>query len=141
MQESPRRRMSFRSCAPKAAALAALLAAGAWYVSDGRASAEPVSTPPRPLTAGDFEYPALLWDARIEGEVMLRVLVSASGGADSVLVERGSGYAAFDSAATAAARTQRFAPATHDGEPEDQWVLIPVRFDLDAHADPADAAP
>lgn len=90
-------------------------------------------TSARQLTQGDYEYPEALWDAQIEGEVILRVLVSAAGGVDSVRVERSSGYAEFDSVARSGARGLSFAPFTYDGVPGDEWVLLPVSFDMDDH--------
>ncbi len=88
---------------------------------------------PRQLTGGDYEYPEALWDARVEGEVMLRVLVSAAGGVDSVRVERSSGHEAFDSVAVRGTWRARFTPAMRNGAPEDRWMLLPVRFDLGAY--------
>ncbi len=61
---------------------------------------------------------------------MLRVAVTAGGGASRVDLERSSGYAALDEAALAAVKTWRFVPAQRGGEPVDAVVVVPVVFKL-----------
>ncbi len=99
---------------------------------------EPPETPPRQLSASPFQYPEQLWDAGLEGETMLRIRVAASGEVDSVQVQQSSGYAAFDSSATAGARELRFDPARRGEEAVETWVLLPVQFDMKT---PGSAAP
>lgn len=109
-------------------------------------SREPV-TPPRELTTAQvpvgkpgspFQYPEELWDAQVEGETHLRVFVTAEGGADSVRVERTSGFEPFDSAALAGSRALRFEPARRGSEPVGAWFILPVKFDMGAAADSAE---
>ena len=75
-----------------------------------------------------IDYPLSLWDQAIEGEALLRVLVTEGGSVDSVEIFRSSGYSAFDSAAVAGAIDLRFNPATQDGESIEVWVTLPVQF-------------
>jgi protein TonB len=75
-----------------------------------------------------IEYPLHMWDQDMEGETLLRVRVSDVGAVDSFEVLRSSGYAAFDSAATAGARKLRFSPARRDGERIAVWAEVPVYF-------------
>jgi periplasmic protein TonB len=89
---------------------------------------EPV--PPRQLSESPFHYPEELWDAGVEGETVLRLFVNPQGLVDTVQVEQGSGYEAFDTAAVAGARDLRFEPATRGDDSVSVWVLLPVRFDL-----------
>lgn len=89
-------------------------------------------TPPRQLQGSPFHYPEDLWDAGVEGETLLRLFVTTEGGVDTVRIEKTSGYAAFDSAATTGARELRFEPARRGPEPIGSWVLLPVEFDLPA---------
>lgn len=97
------------------------------------ACAEPVpDIPPRQLEASPFHYPEDLWDAEVEGETILRLMVTREGGVDSVRVERSSGYPAFDSAAVSGARDLRFEPARRGDETIPVWVLLPVEFELPA---------
>ena len=75
-----------------------------------------------------IDYPLNLWDQAIEGETLLRVLVTEGGSVDSVEIFKSSGYSAFDSAAVAGAIDLRFNPATQDGESIEVWVTLPVQF-------------
>jgi protein TonB len=87
-------------------------------------------TKPRQLEGSPFHYPEDLWDAGIEGETQLRLFVTRAGSVDSVRVEKGSGYAAFDSAAAMGARDLRFDPARRGTDSIGVWVILPVQFDL-----------
>tara|TARA_Y100000758_G_scaffold134540_1_gene95209 strand:+ start:790 stop:1185 length:396 start_codon:yes stop_codon:yes gene_type:complete len=75
-----------------------------------------------------IDYPLSLWDQAIEGETLLRVLVTEEGSVDSVEIFESSGHHAFDSAAVAGAIDLRFDPATQDGESIGVWVTLPVQF-------------
>lgn len=97
-------------------------------------------SPPRQLSASPFQYPEDLWDAQVEGQTTLRLFISDRGSVDTVRIEKGSGYAAFDSAALAGSRSLRFQPATRGGKPVAAWFLLPVKFEL-SPADSAAAAP
>jgi TonB family protein len=84
---------------------------------------------PKPLYGEvPIEYPLDLWDADVEGETLLRVLVTESGGVDSVEVVEASGYPAFDSAAVRGARQLRYTPARRDGKFISVWAAVPVQF-------------
>jgi protein TonB len=74
------------------------------------------------------EYPIQLWDADVEGEVLLRVRVTETGTVDSVQVLEASGYPAFDSAAVQGARRLRYSPARRDGRRIAVWARVPVQF-------------
>jgi protein TonB len=64
----------------------------------------------------------------LEGVVVLAVLVRSDGSAADVRVRTTSGDQALDAAATHAAGSWRFRPATRDGRPIEAWAIIPVRF-------------
>ena len=84
---------------------------------------------PRPLYGEvPIEYPLHMWDQDMEGETLLRVRVNDVGVVDSVEVLRSSGFAAFDSAATAGAHDLRFTPARRDGDRIAVWAEVPVYF-------------
>lgn len=84
---------------------------------------------PTPLY-GDvpIEYPIELWDQDVEGETLVRVLVTDQGGVDSVEVVESSGHPAFDSAAIEGARQLRFQPARRNGKRIEVWARVPVHF-------------
>tara|TARA_B100000929_G_scaffold289391_1_gene279924 strand:+ start:611 stop:1006 length:396 start_codon:yes stop_codon:yes gene_type:complete len=75
-----------------------------------------------------IDYPLSLWDQAIEGETLLRVLVTEEGSVDSVEIFESSGHPAFDSAAVAGVINLQFDPATQDGESIGVWVTLPVQF-------------
>jgi protein TonB len=76
-------------------------------------------------------YPAEERKNGVEGTVMLRMRVTASGSVGQILVmETIEGHPAFNDAAIDAARQWIFTPATTDGEPVACWVAVPIRFAL-----------
>ncbi len=86
-----------------------------------------------PLMLNDgspFFYPQSAWNQRIQGNVMLRLHVDASGRAvrDSTTVSRTSGVPALDSAALAGSLKLRFRPARRNGSPLGVSLLFPVHF-------------
>ena len=75
-------------------------------------------------------YPPALFRDQIEGTVVLRLFIDSRGRLieDSTRVAEGSGHAALDSAALAAAAAMRFAPAQRDGRPIATPFLQPIHF-------------
>lgn len=97
------------------------------------APAEPISPPqfdaaylhnPAP------EYPLQARRLREQGTVLLRVEVSAAGGALQVSIEHSSGWPILDDAALSAVRRWRFVAARQGRNPLAAWVLVPIEFDL-----------
>jgi TonB family protein len=66
---------------------------------------------------------------KIEGDVRLQVLFSASGEIKVLRVVQGLGYG-LDEAAEAAAQQIKFKPATQDGQPVDQTAVVHIVFAL-----------
>ncbi len=75
-----------------------------------------------------IEYPLQLWDQDMEGETLLRVRVTDTGGVDSVEVMESSGHPDFDAAAVEGAKELRFSPARKDGKRIEVWAEVPVHF-------------
>jgi protein TonB len=75
-------------------------------------------------------YPAEAQRRRLQGQVVLRVEVSAQGFAESVHVQTSSGHPMLDDAAAAAVSAWRFEPATRGGVPVPEPAYVPVRFRL-----------
>lgn len=65
-----------------------------------------------------------------EGEVLLRVHITAGGQVDRITVERSCGHSRLDEAALEAVRDWRFAPARRGQQPVAAWVLVPIQFEL-----------
>lgn len=76
-------------------------------------------------------YPGMSRRTGEQGQVMLRVLVSATGEAASVELEKTSQYERLDQAAIEAVKKWRFVPAKKNNQPFSAYVLVPVRFSLD----------
>ncbi|MBV9109881.1 MAG: TonB family protein [Gemmatimonadetes bacterium] len=76
-------------------------------------------------------YPPLLRDAGVTGQVTLRMRVDASGSVDpqSITVEQ-STHDAFSTAATRVAETMRFIPAKMHDKSVPVWITVPITFQL-----------
>jgi protein TonB len=77
-----------------------------------------------------FAYPRALFDAKMDGDVLLALWIDTSGTPvrDSTAVREHAKIAAFDSAALEGAKALRFSPAMQDGQPVAVQVLLPVQF-------------
>lgn len=83
---------------------------------------------PRRISDVDLKYPRALKEQGIEGNVVVLIRVAADGSVTRVKVIKSSGYPEFDDAATRAATSERFTPATRDGEPVDYSIQYTYRF-------------
>jgi protein TonB len=96
------------------------------------APAEPVP----PKFSADYlknpspDYPLASRRRGEEGKVLLRVLVSAEGGAEQVEIDKSSGFARLDQAAKAAVKNWLFVPARLGNAPVHAWVIVPIVFTL-----------
>lgn len=83
-------------------------------------------------TATPPAYPIQALRAGVQGTVLLKVLVDATGKPVQVLIERSSGSRALDDAARRhVLAAWRFHPAFQGGHAIAAWAVIPVRFNLD----------
>jgi TonB family protein len=88
------------------------------------------------------KYPQAAIDAKAEGQVVLRVLVTATGEAEQVEIEQSSGAAELDQSAIDAVRKWKFNAARKGKAPAPAWVLVPIMFSLDGPPpEAAQAAP
>jgi protein TonB len=100
----------------------------------------PAAAPLEPLTeprgyAGYLsnpapDYPPAAQKRGVEGRVVLKVHVLASGQPDSVAVARSSGHQVLDEAALKAVTQWAFAPARRGQNPVDGWVQVPLTFKI-----------
>ncbi|HEX8778074.1 MAG TPA: energy transducer TonB [Rhodanobacter sp.] len=78
-----------------------------------------------------LQFPAQALRLRMQGTVLLRVLVDENGAPVQVEVEHGSGYAVLDRSAREQVLAHwRFQPATVDGHAVRAWARVPVSFVL-----------
>jgi TonB family protein len=91
----------------------------------------PDVTPPKLVTIQKPEYPPLARQLRVDGEVVLAVLVDENGKVVDVrLVEQVAQRVGINEAAVAAARTARYEPATKGGVPVKMWMSLRIPFRL-----------
>lgn len=76
------------------------------------------------------EYPRLARNRGWEGQVLLKVRVSAEGLSDSVDVQRSSGHDILDESAVAAVKKWTFIPAMRGSTPVASLVIVPIIFTL-----------
>jgi protein TonB len=75
----------------------------------------------RPRHSGELEKP---------DDVVLRVRVSGEGQAEEIQVRKSSGSPRLDTVAIAAVRRWRFTPSQRNKVTATDWIIVPVRFDL-----------
>ena len=75
-------------------------------------------------------YPQDAWLARIQGRVVLRVLVQPDGLVRSAAVHLSSGSSSLDDSALTTVHGWRFEPARRRGTAVAHEVLVPVRFTI-----------
>jgi TonB family protein len=98
-----------------------------------RAPAAGAYTPPAPIRGQEpIPYPPELYNQRIEGEVMLYVVVDTNGTVvrDSTRIATASGQTAFDSAAIMAAPSLRFTPGMRGDTAVMAPIQVPIQFTL-----------
>ncbi|TAM87589.1 MAG: energy transducer TonB [Candidimonas sp.] len=83
-----------------------------------------LGSPPRP------HYPPAALRRHQTGEVVVRVIISATGAVVNASVERSSGHSLLDDAALAAVRKARFRPHTENGVAYTAMADIPFNFVL-----------
>ncbi len=85
---------------------------------------------PRLIQRAMPEYPEVALKARIEGRVILRILINEKGDVIATNLLKSSGNAALDSSAIAAARKFKFTPAKVNGKAVKTRLTIPFDFRL-----------
>jgi protein TonB len=73
-------------------------------------------------------YPPLLRDAGIGGDVNVWFFIDEGGKVIKTQVNTGSGYPALDEAAIKVAQVMRFSPAYNRDKKVQVWVSLPIKF-------------
>ncbi len=87
----------------------------------------------RPIAGGpEIPYPPELFTKKVEGEVLLYLVVDSSGAVirDSTRIATSSGHPEFDAAAMEAAPGLKFHPATRNDTAVAAPIQVPIRFRL-----------
>lgn len=85
---------------------------------------------PDPVVRVNPVYPELAKDARVQGTVIVKVMVGTDGRVLDTHVEPAYSIPLLDAAADEAARRWVFTPALANGRPVVVWVALPFRFTL-----------
>lgn len=75
-------------------------------------------------------YPESAKQARIEGTVMLYILVTKDGHADSVKIYRSNDTILSLAAIEAVRKVEHFTPGRTKGQPVTAWMFLPIKFGL-----------
>jgi len=75
-------------------------------------------------------YPLIARRLKLEGIVIVRVLVNPAGKAEIIRLGKSSGSNVLDQAALSAVQEWSFVPAQQGGQPVSAWVDVPIRFRL-----------
>jgi protein TonB len=86
--------------------------------------------PPRRTSEVQPEYPPALRAQNVEGDVVLKVEVDATGRVGTVVVVQPSPHEAFNQAAMVAAKRSTYSPALLNGAPVANSIQFTVRFRL-----------
>ena len=93
--------------------------------------AGPGVKPPKLVTIAKPEYPPIARRLKVEGDVLLSVLVDENGNVIDVRVlERVPQNVGINEAAVAAARGAKYQPATKDGVRVRMWTNLKLPFRL-----------
>jgi protein TonB len=84
--------------------------------------------PPELLVRINPDYPELARTSKVEGKVILEIVVGRSGEVEEVKVLRS--HPLFDAAATEAVRRWKYAPALQSGRPVKVYITVVVDFRL-----------
>ena len=76
------------------------------------------------------EYPVILRDAGVGGQVVVWFFISETGQVRDKRIFRSSGHQELDDAALRVADVYRFTPAMNRSEPVQVWIQLPITFQV-----------
>jgi len=91
----------------------------------------PVEIPPEMIQQYHGEYPRVIRDMGLTGEVLVQALIDEEGHVLVAELARSSGVAALDEVAVKWAKQCLFSPAIQNGRPVKIWVYFTYEFVLD----------
>jgi len=93
-------------------------------------SLDEVDEVPQVLRSVPPEYPYGAKRNHVEGEVVIRMLVTNEGTPTNMSVHSATPTGVFDKVALSAAKRWKFRPGQYHGQAVDTWVLLPFNFEL-----------
>jgi len=96
----------------------------------------PYEVPPKLLNPREVErklsveYPPLLRDAGIGGQVMVLFFIDAQGRVEDTRIDTSSGHQSLDEAAMDVAEIMEFAPAQNRDQDVPVWISLPITFQV-----------
>ncbi len=97
---------------------------------DAAMSEGTVDTKPRVVSRSPMQYPASAMKKRIDGYVVVNLLIDTDGSIEAAKVLQSSPPGVFDAAALSGIRSWRFSPGKYKGRPVKVWAKQKVRFDF-----------
>jgi len=85
---------------------------------------------PAALRSVPPQYPFGAKRRHVEGEVVVRMLVTSRGDPSRLSIHKSDPPGVFDKAALSAAKRWKFRPGRYKGKAVDTWVLLPFKFEL-----------
>lgn len=93
-------------------------------------TSDTVDQKPRALSRPTLEYPARAMAKRLEGFVMLSILIDEEGNVAEVQVIEADPPDTFEEAAISNIKKWKFEPARYQGKPVSIWVNQPISFQV-----------
>ena len=89
--------------------------------------------PPEPIggyaaIGNKLRYPAIAWEAGIEGTFIIKAFINEKGKVEQAMVLKGVPYTGLDETALGAIKQTKFNPATLNNEPVPVWISISIIF-------------
>ncbi|OGL41476.1 MAG: hypothetical protein A2161_09485 [Candidatus Schekmanbacteria bacterium RBG_13_48_7] len=90
-----------------------------------------VERPPIPLYQPEPNYSELAKQARIEGKVILRIVVNKKGNVSDIKIMKSMGNSGLDESAIESVKQWRFKPGYSNNEPVDVYIDVSINFHLE----------
>ena len=90
----------------------------------------PFLSKPTLLSKTDFKYPAEAINKRLEGKVLINILINKKGDVTKATVEKSSGHKILDTSAINNAKKLKYLPAEIDGKYSGIWTTLVVKYNF-----------
>jgi TonB family protein len=97
----------------------------------GAVAVSKAERPPIPLIQPEPEYPPVAKQARIEGKVILQIVVDTKGDVTNIKVKKSMGHTGMDEAAIKAVTQWKFKPAMTNNKPVAVFIDVTINFKLE----------